>query len=424
MAVDIARFLSGIESPVARVQQGVQFGQQQADRRTAQEAAQAAAEQKRKVQAELLALSQKENRTADDFQDLIIRNPGLAKTFQASIDQLNTEAKTATITEATNVFAALSSGNTEAALKIVEDRLEAATNSGDQQEVQKAEVLIQAIKSNPEAARTSAGLFLAQATGPERFASTLEALGKGEAARQLDPLNVREKLADIGKTEAETRKILNEVEKNKTAGFVVLSPEETERAGFPSGMIVQRAPDGKLFKVFEPKIEENKVLTEIGKLNKDLAAGNITQEQFTKSLQKKFALSGETAFKAAGIAQASEALPELKKLLFKEGDLRESNIAFAFIPGATENRKTRALARTVVGAMLRGESGAVISQQEIDEALDNFLPKLADSDESALLKFQQLEKRINSARDFLLPQIGPGNKCKCYIALSKITLFK
>lgn len=176
MAVDIARFLSGIESPVARVQQGITFGQQQADRRAAQQSAQAQAEQQKKVQAELLALSQKENRTADDFQDLIIRNPGLAKTFQTSIEQLNTEAQAANISEATNVFAALSSGNTDAALKIIEDRKEAAENSGDQQEVQKAEVLIQAIKANPDAALTSAGLFLAQATGPERFAATLKAV--------------------------------------------------------------------------------------------------------------------------------------------------------------------------------------------------------------------------------------------------------
>lgn len=174
MAVDIARFLSGIESPVTRVQQGVEFGQQQSDRRAAQEAAQAKAEQKRKVQAELLALSQKENRTADDFQDLIIRNPGLAKTFQASIDQLNTEAKTATITEATNVFAALSSGNTDAALKIVEDRKEAAQNSGDQQQVQKAEVLIQAIKSDPKAALTSTGLFLSNIIDADKFKNLLE----------------------------------------------------------------------------------------------------------------------------------------------------------------------------------------------------------------------------------------------------------
>lgn len=176
MAVDIARFLSGIESPVARVQQGITFGQQQVDRRAAQQAAQAQAEQQRKVQADLLALAQKENRTADDFQDLIIRNPGLADTFKNSIAQLNVEAKAATITEATNVFAALSSGNTEAAINILESRKEAAENTGDQQEIQTTEILIQAIKANPDAALTSAGLFLAQATGPERFASTLEAI--------------------------------------------------------------------------------------------------------------------------------------------------------------------------------------------------------------------------------------------------------
>jgi len=191
MAVNVAQFLAGIESPVTRVQQGVTFGQQQADRRAQQEAAQVQAEQQKKVQAELLALSQKENRTADDFQDLIIRNPGLAQTFQTNIDQLNEEAKAATISEATNVFAALSSGNNEAALKIVEDRREAAVNSGNQQEVQKADVLIQAIKTDPKAALTSAGLFLATATG-DKFASTLEAVQKVSAPKQIKFTNVVE----------------------------------------------------------------------------------------------------------------------------------------------------------------------------------------------------------------------------------------
>lgn len=161
MAVDIARFLSGIESPVARFRQGAAFGQQQADRRTAQEAAQAQAEQQKKGRAELLTLVQNEDRTPQEILEFRARNPEIAKTFQTGFDQLNTEAKAAAVTEATNVVAALSGGNTDAALRILEDRKEAGENSGDPQEVQRADILIQAIKADPKTALATASIFLA-----------------------------------------------------------------------------------------------------------------------------------------------------------------------------------------------------------------------------------------------------------------------
>lgn len=182
MAVDIARFLSGIQSPVDRLQQGILFGQGQSDRAAAQEANQAKTLKQAQLQKELLDLSQNENRSADDFNDFLIRNPGLQKSFQGQLDQLNLEARNVAISDATNVFAALSSGNTDAALNLLEVRKKAAENSGDKQETQKADILIQTIKANPEAALTSATMFLSAAMGPEAFAKTFNALkGVGQA---------------------------------------------------------------------------------------------------------------------------------------------------------------------------------------------------------------------------------------------------
>lgn len=408
--LDLTQFVRNIPSPVRAVQEGVLFGQQQSDRAAALEAERVQREQQQKINVELVALSQKENKTPEDFINLMTRFPSISQQFQAPLDALNAEQRKTAISEATDVFAALSGGNDEAAIRLLEDKKTASENSGDEIGARRAEVLIESIRLNPDAALTSAGLFLSQAVGGEKFAATFETLNAQETKRKFEDVNLRQKLADLGKTEAETTKILKEVEDNRKAGATDMSPSEIEAARLPPGTVAQRKKDNTINVIFKPEVAGEKALTTIGKLNEDLAAGKITQSQFDARLQKDLGLSGETAFKAAGIVQASDALPQLKELLFtEEGDLRESNILLSGVPGATEARQTRALSRTVIGAMLRGESGAVISQDEIDEALDIFLPSVADSDESAALKFEQLEKRINGARRLLLPEIGGGD---------------
>lgn len=408
MAVDLSKFLgSVIRSPVQRIREGVLFGQEQADRATELEAARVKREQQQKQNAALADFAQKKGKTAQDFIDIQTQFPSLAANFQIPLDALNAEQRKTAISQATNVFAALQNGNIEGAISLLEDEKTASENSGDEIGARRAEILIESIKLNPDAALTSAGLFLSQAVGGEKFAATFEALEAQGTKRTFEDVNLRQKFADLGKTQAETKKLIKEVADGKKAGATDMSPSDIEAAGLPIGTVAQRTKDNTINVIFKPEVAGEKPLTTIGRFNKALEKREITQEQFDAKMTKELGLSGETAFKAAGIVQASDALPQLRELLFTDdGDLRESNILLSGVPGATEARQTRALSRTVIGAMLRGESGAVISQDEIDEALDIFLPKLADSDESALLKFEQLEKRINGARRLLLPEVS------------------
>lgn len=389
MAVDIARFLSGIESPVARVQQGVTFGQQQADRRATQEAARAQAEQQKKVQAELLALSQKENRTADDFQDLIIRNPGLADTFKSSIAQLNTEARNTVITDATNVFAALSGGNTDAAIKLLEDRKEAAENSGDQQEVQTSEILIQAIKASPEAALTSAGLFLAQATGPEKFASTFEAITP--KAREVFRPATPQELSGLGLPEG-------------TPGVQVSS--KTGRAFIPGRGVSVRVGD-------TDKSAAAKAAT--GFLTEVIEKGNASTEILNNADLLDLSLNkvGGTAFDTGIFGELRSDLGRLA-ILTGQGEAFRESIAGAenidsisqklkiletqALKGAISNREFAAagkintdLGNTNLGnrfAVKRMRAVANMSQWQNQrfEEIDNANPDITDKELSRLLK--------------------------------------
>lgn len=223
MAVNFAQFLSGIPSPVDRLEEGVLSGQNQQlntqkieqndvileNQRAGQQAAEAAAQNKAALDAELVALSQNPNRTAKDMQDIIIRNPGLAESFKAPLAQMNNDQRQVSLNEAINVKAALSLGNTEKAVQILEDRKEAALNSGDQQEADKSDIMIKTITANPDAAGTMIDMFIA-ANDPEQFADNFDKLQSQSRERALDPLNKEQLRAEIDKTKADTTKIIND----------------------------------------------------------------------------------------------------------------------------------------------------------------------------------------------------------------------
>jgi hypothetical protein len=225
MAVDLSKFLGNIPSPVQRIREGALFGQQQADRRTELEAARLQREQQQQINAELAALAQKENKTPEDFINLMTRFPSISQQFQAPLDALNTQQRKTAISEATNVFAALSGGNSEAAIKLLEDKKTASENSGDEIGARRAEILIESIKLNPDAALTSAGLFLSQAVGGEKFASTFETL-TGRAGEKAEAA-IAKAAAETDKTIAETLKIKAETGEEEIPEFknIVQNPD-------------------------------------------------------------------------------------------------------------------------------------------------------------------------------------------------------
>jgi hypothetical protein len=412
MAINLAQRFAGIQSPVDALQQGLTLGQEQSDRRALLEQQAAAQEQAKLMNQELLDFSRKGDRTADDYRDIIAKHPALADKFKASMEQLSADAKANTVTEATGIYAALRGGNVETATNILERKKQAAINSGDKQAESSADILLQTIKADPQSATAMAGLFLATATG-DKFTDIEDQIQKQATAKIMDPVNLRQKLADVGKTEAETNKILAEAEKNKNAGWTDMSPQDIAEVGLPVGTVAQRGPEGQRKILYKPEgVAGEKPLTELGKLNADLESGAITREQFDAAATKKLGMSGETAFKAAAVEQAASIIPQVKALMFDEsGALKRSNFIFTKdVPFASETKKMHTLFDTMLTAMLRGESGAVIGEDETADARALYMPQISESDESAELRFAQLIKRIELAEGNLFPDVGAGNK--------------
>lgn len=235
MAVNYAQFLSGIPNPVDSVMEGVALGQAQYDRTQALEQQQRAAEEQAAIKKELLDLAQNQNPTAEDYRRFITKNPQFAKQFEGPMAQLNEEQKQNAISEATNLYAAMQSGNTEAVQAMIEENIAAARNSGDQKGVQKWTLLKETHKFNPEAARTMTGLYLSSVLGQKEFSSMY---GNLEEARKNKAAEAEPKPEDVVEVADPT---------SPTGTRFVRKSQAPGQPGKPaSGMQLTVGPDGEV----------------------------------------------------------------------------------------------------------------------------------------------------------------------------------
>lgn len=172
MPVNYANYLSGIPSPVDRLQKGVLFGQQQSDRRDKQAADEA-------FQAEFGEFVNKENKTLDDYITFTTRNPSLAKAYAGQMKLLSEGQQKTLVSQAINVYAALTNGQTGKAVELLETQKQAAINSGNVDEANKADIMLRTIQIDPTKALSTMGIFLSSTMGPSKFGDMMKSLGQG-----------------------------------------------------------------------------------------------------------------------------------------------------------------------------------------------------------------------------------------------------
>lgn len=142
--------------------------QQQAQQRQSQQ----------QMQSELVALSRKENVTAQDYAQLMTRRPQLADQLKKSFDILNEDQKTNTLRQVLEVDSALQSGNKEVAITLLERQKQAAINSRDKSKEAGVNTMLKNLELNPEAVKTSIGAKLAAIMGIDKFATYREKTSK------------------------------------------------------------------------------------------------------------------------------------------------------------------------------------------------------------------------------------------------------
>lgn len=199
--------LKNVPDPTQNIMQALQIG----SAIQAQKAKQVAAQQQQQLQTDIAGLGK--NPTPAAVANLSAKYPQLSEQFQKTYNMLNTEQQKAHVDTASQVYASLLSGNTEVAQDVLQQRIEAARNSGDEEQAKQMETMSKLIELHPETAKTSTGIFLANAMGAEKFTDTFTKLEESRRERALEPGALKKQAAELGLTEQQTNKVLAENKK-------------------------------------------------------------------------------------------------------------------------------------------------------------------------------------------------------------------
>ncbi len=197
-------YMLNVPDPTQSVMDGIQnalnIGYMMSQRNLAEQKAldlQKARETQAQMEIDLGALSK--NPTPSALASMMVKYPSLSESFKRTYDVLSTEQKDSRLGQATQVYAALQSNKPEIAQQLLTDQAAAYRNSGQEREAKTLEDLGMLIKISPETAKTSVGLFLASAMGPDKFVETFTKLQGEQRDAELHPSKLTESQAKAQK---------------------------------------------------------------------------------------------------------------------------------------------------------------------------------------------------------------------------------
>ena len=171
--------------------------------RQQQAAAEQAAASRQQLQADLATLGP--NATPAALSQLMVKYPQMSEEFKRTYDVLSAEQQKSRVDQASQVYAALEAGQPDMAQRLLAEQATAYRNSGLEKEAKTLEDLAELTRVSPESARTSTGLFLASAMGPDKFTSTFTGLQRERAEAALDPERLTEQQAKAKKAAVDAR---------------------------------------------------------------------------------------------------------------------------------------------------------------------------------------------------------------------------
>jgi hypothetical protein len=122
----------------------------------------------------------------------MVKYPSMSEQFKRTYDVLSAEQQKSRVDQASQVYAALESGQPDMAQRILKEQAVAYRNSGMEKEAKTLDDLAEMARLSPETARTSTGLFLASAMGPEKFIETFTKLQSERREADLAPEQLTE----------------------------------------------------------------------------------------------------------------------------------------------------------------------------------------------------------------------------------------
>jgi hypothetical protein len=194
-----------IPDPAQAFKQAYEMGTVITNQRLAQEKAQREAEQQKQIQESFARLRQP-NATARDYANLSMLLPeAQAKSVRESFGMLSAERQLAALQQAGQVLSAFKSGNSDIAIRYLDQQIEGKRNSGDEAGAKFLETWRDVAKVDPKATEDYFGYTISQMPGGDKVITSAIALsGEGRAAAKA-PAELREAVAKADKAESDAK---------------------------------------------------------------------------------------------------------------------------------------------------------------------------------------------------------------------------
>lgn len=154
--------------------------------------------QQEQAKTDLQSFFSKPNKTADDYNQMMIKYPSLSEGLTSAYKTVNEEKKLNDFNIASQISGALNSGNTDLAKQILTKEKEAYLNSGDTKGVSSMDNILKTIDASPQGALEMSNMFMASIY-PDKFKDTYEGIVKTNIEKQKAPLDMMKIKSDIQK---------------------------------------------------------------------------------------------------------------------------------------------------------------------------------------------------------------------------------
>lgn len=194
MATPFDSFSSGLEGGLSVARQGIQT-----------QMAQNQLGQLQGYQSAVAQVLHNPDASTQDYARLALQYPQFASQIQTAQNVQQTAQQRGDLTTASQVYGALNSGQTDTAVQVLQQKLQAQQNSGaSQAEMAGTQHWIDMIQNAPGYAKRLGGIYLAQALGPDKFTAAYGGVNASQNEAELQPAKIQQTQAqaDIASAEA------------------------------------------------------------------------------------------------------------------------------------------------------------------------------------------------------------------------------
>jgi len=392
--------------PMAKLLQGLKVGA------AFGELEQASKQREQQEQYKIDATEVFKNPSHEKISGLMIKYPKMGEKIKAAHDVLTAPQKQREVQDTQKVYSALSNGRSDIAIEMLDEKITAHENSGE--DATKFKKIKSMIERDPKSATSFIGMSLASMMGEKDFSKTFKALGEERRAEISAPIKLKKENAEIVKlatdldlSKAKINKVLAE---NKKLAFdtkkTIVELEALEKGA--DQIIVD--PE-KRFKAERELRQENTTRTKNITIAKDAfnklsasakdgtgAGDTALVFSFMKMLdpgsvvrESEFALAQDTAGLLARLQNTAEKVQTGQFLTSKQrGDF--VRLAKKYMQSAEDQEKIvkKSLEKVVKNYKLNAENVFLVEDEEIDIVDDE---AIIDSTQSTD-KFKNIKKTI------------------------------